>query len=106
MKRLISILLCLCLTAAALPFSTALAARLPGSRNLFERRFREAIGHSVLAEILRIRLEKAQMLLLRPEIPIGAIAAFSGFASERALHDVFKSRFGKCMRDWRRDHLL
>ena len=40
-----------------------LAARFPVSRKHFERRFREATGHSVLDEILNIRLESVMAYL-------------------------------------------
>lgn len=82
-----------------------LAARFPGSRNLFERRFREAMGRSVLDEIIAIRLEKVIALLARPEVPIGAIAAFCGFSSDIALRKLFRSRTGISMRQWRANHL-
>ena len=81
--------------------AAALAARFPGSRNLFERRFREAMGHSVLDEILHVRLQHVQTLLGRPEVPIGAIAAFSGFSSDRELRKLFLARSGVSMREWR-----
>ena len=50
--------------------AVALAARFPGSRRLFEMRFREAMGHSPLDEILNVRLERAMELLL-PHEPCG-----------------------------------
>ncbi|MBR1609131.1 MAG: helix-turn-helix transcriptional regulator, partial [Kiritimatiellae bacterium] len=80
----------------------ALAARFPGSRNLFERRFREALGHSVLDEILHVRLEKVQVLLSRPDVPIGAIAALCGFGCDYELRKLFRARFGMSMREWRK----
>ena len=84
--------------------AAALSARFPGSRNLFERRFREAMGHSVLDEILHVRLEHVLNLLGRPDMPIAAIAAFSGFSSERELRHLFRRRFHVSMRTWKREH--
>ena len=81
--------------------ATALAARFPVSRKLFELRFREAIGHSVLNEILHVRMERVFELLSRPEFPIGAIAAFCGFRSDRELRNLFLARTGTSMRAWR-----
>ena len=78
-----------------------LAARLPGSRRLLDLRFREAMGHSVLDEIQQVRLERVFDLLRQPEIRIGAIADFSGFALHQ-LDKVFRSRFGCSLRDWRK----
>ncbi len=78
-----------------------LAKRLPGSRRLLDLRFREAMGHSVHDEILQVRLERVFDLLRRPEMRIGAIADFSGFALHQ-LDKVFRARFGCSLRDWRK----
>ena len=80
----------------------SLMERIPGSRSLFDLRFREAMGHSALGEILQVRLERTIDLLRRPGTSIGAIADFSGFGSLRALDKLFRSRFGCSMREWRR----
>jgi len=85
--------------------AAALAARVPGSRKHFERRFREAMGHSVLDEILHVRLQAVKDLLARPEPPIGAIADFCGFGSQVELRILFRARTGMSLRDWRRNHL-
>ena len=73
----------------------------PGSKSLFNLRFREAMGHSVMDEILHIRLERVFDLLRRPNMPISAIADFSGFALHQ-LDKVFRARFGCSLRDWRK----
>jgi LacI family transcriptional regulator len=78
-----------------------LAKRFPGSRRHFERRFREAIGHSVLDEILNIRLENVTTYLLRRDVAIDAIAGLCGFGSEIELRRLFRRRFGMSMSDWR-----
>lgn len=78
-----------------------LLKRFDCSRSLFELRFREATGHSVMNEILHVRLEKVFTLLSRTDTPIGAIADFCGFRSNIALHWLFKSRTGMSMREWR-----
>ncbi len=79
-----------------------LAARLPGSRSLLDLRFREAMGHSVMDEILHVRLERVFDLLRRLEMPISAISDFSGFGSLRALDKLFRSRLGCSLRGWRK----
>ena len=85
--------------------AAGLAARIPGSRKHFERRFREAMGHSVLDEILDVRLQTAKDLLSKAGIPIGAIADFCGFGSQVELRILFRARTGMSLRDWRRNHL-
>ena len=82
----------------------SLAARFPGSRRLFELRFREAMGRSMLDEILHVRMQKVQTLLADTDIPIGAIADFCGFRSDRALRKIFLVREGVSMVEWRRLH--
>ena len=84
--------------------AAALAARFRVSRAHFERRFREATGHSVLDEILHVRMENAEILLSRNDIAIGAIYSRCGFASDRELRSHFLSRMRVSMRQWRRDH--
>ena len=81
-----------------------LASRFPGSRRLFELRFREAMGRSVLDEILHVRMQKVQTLLADMDIPIGAIADFCGFRTDRALRKLFLAREGVSMAEWRRLH--
>ena len=81
-----------------------LAARFPGSRRLFDLRFREAMGHPVHDEILHVRLERALTLLVRPDVPIGTISFQCGFRSEIALHKLFTRRYGVSMRQWRKEH--
>ena len=80
----------------------ALAARVPGSRRLFELRFREAMGHSVLDEILYVRMERAFTLLARTDTAIGAVPALCGFRCNRTLDALFRSRCGMSMGEWRR----
>ena len=81
-----------------------LIRRFPGSRWLFEKRFREATGHSVLDEILHVRLEQACALLSQTDTPIGAIADFCGFRTYWALDFLFRTRFKVSMGEWRREN--
>ncbi|MBR3086641.1 MAG: substrate-binding domain-containing protein [Kiritimatiellae bacterium] len=79
-----------------------LAKRFPGTRQLFDLRFREAMGHSPLDEIIHVRMERVLELLAQPDFPISAIADFSGFPSERVLQKHFLARFHSSMREWRK----
>ena len=78
-----------------------LAARFPVSRRLFEIRFREAMGHSILDEIRQVRLERVLALLTGTDMPLSAIADFSGFGSGDALRELFHARMGMSMREFR-----
>jgi LacI family transcriptional regulator len=62
-----------------------LASRFNGSRRLFEMRFREASGHTALDEIINVRLARAVELLANTDMPIEAVAHFSGFKTTREL---------------------
>ena len=81
---------------------SALAAHFPGSRRLFEMRFREAMGHSALNEILQVRLARVFDLLARPDVPISAIADFCGFGCGYELRQLFRARTGMSLSDWRK----
>ena len=82
----------------------ALAKRFPCSRRLFNMRFREATGHSVLDEIQHVRLERVFALLSGTDMEIGAIADFCGFGSGVELRHVFRARTGKSLRQWRKEN--
>ncbi len=82
--------------------AAGLASRMPGSRRLLEMRFREAMGHSILDEIMHVRMEKVETLLSDTDTSIGAIADFCGFGSEVELRQLFRARTGMSMREWRK----
>jgi len=73
-----------------------------GSRRLLEMRFREAIGHSVLDEILHVRLQHACKLLADTDTPVGAISDFCGFNDSSSLAKLFRRRFGCSLLAWRK----
>ena len=71
-----------------------LAARFPGTRRLFDMRFREAAGHSALDEIINVRLARAIELLSSTDLPIAAVAHYSGFRTELEFWKLFSKRVG------------
>ena len=79
-----------------------LPARFGVSRRNFDRRFREAMGHSAQDEIERVRMERVFELLRDPDTPIGSIAALCGWRTGIALSWLFRRRTGMTMRDWRK----
>lgn len=72
------------------------------SRRWLERRFREVLGRGPGAEIRRVRLARAKMLLAETEMPVPQVAARSGFGSREYLANVFKSQTGLSPRQYRR----
>ncbi len=86
--------------------AAALAKRFRCSRWLLEKRFREAMGHSILDEIQHVRLQRVQTLLEHTQTAIGAIAGLCGFGSEIELRHLFRRRTGMSMREWRKRRRL
>jgi LacI family transcriptional regulator len=71
------------------------------SRRYLERRFRAAIGRTVLEEIQLVRLERAKRLLLETTHPISAVAEMSGFGSVAYFIQFFQERVGTTPRRFR-----
>jgi LacI family transcriptional regulator len=74
----------------------------PGSKSLFNLRFREAMGHSVHDEIEHVRFEKVFTLLAQTNTAIGAIPGLCGYSTNIALHKAFRQRTGMSMAEWRK----
>ncbi|OYU14988.1 MAG: hypothetical protein CFE37_08055 [Alphaproteobacteria bacterium PA4] len=72
----------------------ALADLLGLSMPHFSRQFRQATGLSPYQYVLRIRLDQARRAVLRSRLPLLAIAADHGFASEAHLANAFRQHFG------------
>lgn len=60
-----------------------------GRRSL-EKRFHKALGRTPLSEIRRVRVERAQRLLLDPGLSIEQVAEACGLTSRRWLDQVFR----------------
>lgn len=74
---------------------TATAAAAGLSRRQLERRFREALGRTVLSEIHRLRVDAAMRLLAETELKVEAVATRAGFSSARQMGEVFRRTVGK-----------
>ena len=72
----------------------ALLRTVPLSRSSLERRFRQLLGRSPNAEILRIKLGRAQQLLMDSDLPLAGIAEKAGFANQEYLSRMFKKKVG------------
>ncbi|MEX0641390.1 MAG: XylR family transcriptional regulator [Pirellulales bacterium] len=60
------------------------------SPSTLERRVKAAIGRTIKAEIDRIRLQRAKLLLQMTQLPIATVAARSGFSVPKYFCDVFR----------------
>lgn len=74
------------------------------TKSLFTLRFREAMGHSVRAEIEQVRLARVLTLLAETDTPLGVVADMCGFGSEVELRQIFRKRVRTSMKEWRALH--
>ena len=78
-------------------------ATIPCSRRMAEIRFRAATGHSIMEEILSVRMDMAKQLLAqRPPLPMDVIANRSGYKSLAAFSKAFHDKNGMPPTAWRR----
>ena len=77
-------------------------AALPCSRRSAESRFRAVVGHSILDEIRRVRLEKAKELLLTDSGSMDSIAMRCGYKSLAAFSIFFRAETGLAPSKWRK----
>ncbi len=66
------------------------ASRLPITRRSLERRFRRVLGHTILEEITRCRLVRAEQLLAETKLPIEQVAVGAGFSCPERMCKVFR----------------
>ena len=72
------------------------------SRRSLERRFRAALGRTVLSEMRHLRVERAKELLATTELAMPQIARASGFGDATRLGIVFRQLTGHPPTEYRR----
>ena len=65
---------------------------------------RKELGHSVLDEIVRLRIEEAKHLMLASDDKLASIAAATGFCNASYFSKVFRAVAGQSPRCWRQLH--
>jgi transcriptional regulator GlxA family with amidase domain len=60
------------------------------SKYHFDRIFKEYTNHSFYQYLKRLRIKKAETLLLTPELPVTEVAMSVGFESITAFNKAFK----------------
>jgi LacI family transcriptional regulator len=65
------------------------ADAIPLSRRTLERRFRHALGESILDHIRGAQVERSKRLLGDSAIPLSKVARVSGFTSVKAMNAIF-----------------
>lgn len=78
---------------------------LSGSRRLSELRFRESVGHSILDEIVSVRMDHVFQLLRNRSVSIDEVITSSGFNTGAALRKSFKLRTGLSLAEWRKRNI-
>lgn len=71
------------------------------SRRMADIRFSKAVGHSILTEIQRIRLERAKELLANSRQILKSIHDYCGFATANALSKFFRQKTGMTLSEYR-----
>jgi LacI family transcriptional regulator len=71
------------------------------SRSLLNRRFKQVVGRTPKAEIVRVQIETAKQLLIDTELSIGEIATLAGFAEAKYFIAVFDRHVGATPRSFR-----
>lgn len=64
--------------------------RVQHSPSTLERRIKRILGRTIKAEIIRVRLARAKLLLCETELPIAKIALRTGFSEPKYFCDVFR----------------
>jgi LacI family transcriptional regulator len=80
------------------------ANRLNVTDRWLEKRFQEALGHSVRDELQRVRMESVASLVAGTQTSLKAIASMCGQRSASHLSVIFRERFGMSMTDYRAKH--
>lgn len=84
------------------PITVGSVVRVAGcSERLLEKNFKMVLGHSVCREIQEQRLALVTKALKETARPIDDIARSSGFKNGNYLKNLFRSRFGMTMREYR-----
>ncbi len=73
------------------------------SRRSLEKRFRAAVGRTILEEIHLVRLDRAKRLLIETPYPVSKIAHIAGFGTTAYFIQFFLKRVGKTPRRYRYD---
>jgi AraC-like DNA-binding protein len=76
----------------------------PITRRSLERRFHRVLGHTILDEIARCRVERAKRLLLETDLPLKQVAYIAGFPTSQCMTKAFHREECLSPTDYRREH--
>ena len=76
------------------------------SKAHFSRKFKQAVGESPHAYVVRRRLERACHLMITSEASLSEIALSVGFSDQAHLCRLFRQAFGQSPAGWRRERAI
>jgi AraC family transcriptional regulator len=82
---------------------SAVARRSPAH---FSRKFKQAVGESPHAYVVRRRLERACHLMMTSAEPLSEISLSVGFSDQAHLCRLFRQAFGQSPAHWRRERAI
>jgi AraC-like DNA-binding protein len=74
------------------------------SRGYFKRAFKVSFGETPHGYLMRMRVERAQQMMLEGQEPLAQIAMACGLADQAHLSRVFRQATGSSPGAWRRRH--
>jgi len=80
---------------------TDIAKHVKLSKRSIALRFKKVLGHSVLEEIQKVRMESVRKLVIDTEMPFNQIALLCGLEKVGHLGEIFKTEFGMTMGEYR-----
>ncbi|WP_425395832.1 substrate-binding domain-containing protein [Aeoliella sp.] len=82
--------------------ASQVVARAAKAPSTLERRFKKTLGRTIKAEITRVKLSRARLLLTETEYAISTIAERAGFAEAKYFCEVFRKHHGVTATEYRR----
>ncbi|MDR9852429.1 response regulator [Paenibacillus sp. VCA1] len=83
-----------------------MAARFFLSREYISRRFKQEFGVNISDFLAGVRIEKAKLLLLNPQLRIAQIAEMVGYQDEKYFSKVFKKQEGRTPNEYRKEQAV
>ncbi|WP_136608042.1 response regulator [Paenibacillus dokdonensis] len=80
-----------------------MAARFFLSREYISRRFKQEFGVNISDFLAGVRIDKAKLLLLNPQLRITQVAEMVGYQDEKYFSKVFKKQEGRTPNEYRKE---
>lgn len=76
----------------------------PIARSTLQRKMKQFLGRTLIEEVLRVRVERARILLAETDDPLDVVAQKTGFSNGKYFGDVFYRETGVRPSAYRRSH--